>query len=201
MTPRFTFRRFTHDARGSTTVEYAMVLPVLLWLTAGTMEFGLYYYSTSVLEGAVNLSSRLGRTGYTEEEDTGVSREDMIIEMLREESFALMDPDQLQIETQVYNDLSAIDEPEEFVDANGNDTYDLGETFDDVNGNGQRDSDMGAAGLGNAGDIVVYTAIYPWEIKTPFLTHLFGNGDGSLPIRSSVVVKNEPWENVVYGGS
>jgi hypothetical protein len=191
---------FIRNQKGGTAIEYAFILPVMLWMFSGTLEFSLYYYCNTILEGAVNLSSRLGKTGYDEEASTGQTREDMIIALLREESFTLMDPDLVEIETQVYESMTQIDEPEPFVDANGNGVYNAGETYSDTNGNGAWDSDMGAAGLGNSGDIVVYTAVYPWQIKTPFLSEFLSpTGDGNLPIRVSIVVKNEPWEHIVYG--
>jgi hypothetical protein len=62
--------------------------------------------------------------------------------------------------------------------------------FVDVNGNGQWDDDMGKAGLGNPGDVVVYTVTYPWPIMTPLMKPIIGN---SITLTARSVVRNEPY--------
>jgi Flp pilus assembly protein TadG len=185
--------------KGSTALEFAFVLPVMVWMMSGALEFAMYSYTSAVMEGSVHLSSRLGKTGYTEEELTGVSREDMILQMIRDQSFVMIDTNDMSIETKVYGQLSNIQQPEPYIDSNNNGSYNLGEPFNDINGNGVRDVDMGAAGLGDAEDIVVYTVVYPYRVMTPFLTTVIGDENGEIPIRASVIVKNEPWEKVLYG--
>jgi Flp pilus assembly protein TadG len=187
------------DCRGATTIEYAMILPIMIWLAFGTLEFSVAYYSSSVLEGAVTFSSRLAKTGYSETDTTGQSREDMIREMIAAQASTLMDPDKVTIETRVYGNLGNINQPEPYIDGNSNNSYDSGESYSDINGNGLWDTDMGSAGVGGADDIVVYIVTYPWQVMTPFLRETIGT-DGIITLQTSVVVKNEPWETDVFGG-
>jgi hypothetical protein len=68
----------------------------------------------------------------------------------------------------------------------------MGETYTDVNGNGNWDPDEGSSGSGNAGDVVVYTVSYPWTITTPIMSSLIG-ANGTYAITAHAVVKNEPY--------
>ncbi|MBW7837723.1 MAG: hypothetical protein H3C28_13935 [Sphingomonadales bacterium] len=94
--------------------------------------------------------------------------------------------------SQTYQQFDQIGDPEPFIDANGNGERDEGENYTDVNGNGSYDTDMGASGLGNAGEVVVYTVSYPWRIITPLISQFFG-ANGVLNLSARTVVQNEPY--------
>ena len=94
------------------------------------------------------------------------------------------------IETLVYANFEDIDQPEPYHDINLNGEYDGGEPFTDVNGNGQWDSDMGLAGLGGPGDVVVYRVTYPWAILTPIVQTVAGE---TITHQASIAVRNEPY--------
>ena len=82
--------------------------------------------------------------------------------------------DTVELETLVYDSFEDIGKPEPLTDDNGNGTWDDGEAFIDVNGNGQWDADMGEAGLGGGGAVVVYRLTYPWGVVTPMLQQVLG---------------------------
>lgn len=185
--------RLLHNKDGSTLVEFALIAPVFFLLIFGALEFSIIMFTKSAMEGATNLTARLGKTGYTEE---GATREEMLVALLVERSSGVLDPEKIDVETLVYESFDQIDAPEPITnDINGNGRYDAGDTFQDINGNGQWDDDLGSAGLGGPGDIVVYTINYPWHIKTPVMSHLIGNDEGNFPISASVVVRNEPYDD------
>lgn len=185
--------RLLHNKEGATLVEFALIAPVFLLMIFGAMEFSIIMFTKSAMEGATNITSRLGKTGYTEE---GTTREEMLVALLVERSRGVLDPEKVEVETLVYESFDQINEPEPLsADLNGNGSYDPGDTFQDINGNGQWDDDLGSAGLGGPGDIVVYTINYPWHLKTPVMSHLIGNDEGNFPISTSVVVRNEPYDN------
>lgn len=182
-------RRFIGGNEGVAAVEFAMVAPVLFLLIFGITEFSLIMYATSIIEGATTNSSRMGKTGYTE---AGMTREEMIYDIIKDEAGSLFNPDHLVITAKAYNDYDDIGVAEDYDDNNGNGTYDVGDTLYDTNGNGVWDSDIGAAGLGGAGDVVVYTVSYPWELFTPLIGSMFENS--TYTITTSIVVKNEPYD-------
>ena len=178
------------STRGATAVEFALVLPVLLLTTVGTIEMAIVLFIGSSMEAAVMEASRFGITGGEGEDMT---REERVLEIVDEGTYGLLDMTRVDLDTLVYDSFEDIGKPEPFTDGNGNGVWDAGETYSDVNGNAQWDPDMGAAGLGGPDAIVVYRLTYDWGVVTPMIREIVG---GSVRHVSSVAVRNEP-----YGGS
>lgn len=182
---------------GSGATEFAILAPILCLFLIGILEVGLLLFGTVALEGAVREASRFGLTGYA---PAGVSRETALRQVVERHSYGLIESDQLTISYLVYQAFDQVGQPEPFTDsAPGNGQYDPGETFVDVNGNGHWDADMGVAGIGGPGDVVLYTLQYDWPLMTGLLAAFIGH-DGRVPIRASIAVRNEPY-NVAGGGS
>lgn len=181
-------RRFRKDEEGATAIEFAIIAPVLLLIMFGIVEFSLAAFTQSVMEGATTLSSRLGKTGYSEQ---GLSREDTIRAALDNRAGTFLDVDRITIASKFYGQFDQIGDEEPYIDTNHNLRYDTGETYTDVNGNGHWDADMASQGYGDANDIVVYTVTYPWRVMSPLMKPFFE--DGILELRSVAVVKNEPY--------
>lgn len=172
-----------------TAVEFAFVLPPLLLLTCGILEFGVVFMASNVLENAVNNASRIGKTGFS---SSGISREQMILNAVGDRIDNFLDPALLTLTTRVYRSFDQIGQAEPYTDSNHNGTYDLGETYTDSNSNGQWDQDMGAEGVGNANEVVVYDISYPWKMMTPLLKNVLAD-DGNITLSTRMVVKNEPF--------
>jgi hypothetical protein len=181
------FARLRRHDGGATAVEFSLVLPVLLLAVVGGIEIAIVLFIGSSIESAVLEASRYGITGGTV---VGVTREDRVLEVVEHKTYGLLDMDELEMETLVYESFADIGEPEPFQDENGNDAWDAAEMFTDVNGNGTWDADMGAAGLGGPSDVVVYRLTYDWGIITPFMANIIGQ---SVRHVSSVAVRNEPF--------
>ena len=171
---------------GATAVEFALILPVLLLFIVGSIEMAINLFIGSSIESAVMEASRYGITGT----EAGVSRADRVLEIVADRTYGLIDMDQVDMDTLVYESFADIGEPEPFTDQNGNASYNSGEPFVDVNGNGQWDPDMGAAGLGGPSDVVVYRLTYDWGIITPVMREVMGE---SVKHVSSIAVRNEPF--------
>ena len=92
----------------------------------------------------------------------------------------------------VYPSFSDVGAGEDYVDGNANGSYDAGETYTDSNGNGAWDSDIGVAGAGDTGDIVLYRISYDWPLLTPFASQFMGDS-GAFTLQASIAVRNEPW--------
>jgi len=183
------WRRFWRHREGAALIEFALAAPLLFMAVGGVIELGMIMFVDSLLEGAVRQASRLGITGYS---PTGVNRSDYIVQTIVDDSVGLIQPQDITITTQVYSNFSSIGQAEPFVDANGNGSYDAGETYTDVNGNGHWDADMGTAGLGGPGDVVVYTATVRWGLITHLLDSVIGQ-NGAITLSASTTVRNEPW--------
>jgi Flp pilus assembly protein TadG len=172
---------------GAAMVEFAMVAPAFIAVICAIMEFSGIMFVQTILEGSAREASRYGLTGFT---SGGVSREDQILAIVEDNTYGIVDMDELQVETLVYENFADVGQPEPFTDENGNGVWDTSEPYTDVNGNGTWDPDMGAAGLGGPGDVVVYRMSYDWDIMIPLFRPLFGD---SITLQSNIAVRNEPF--------
>lgn len=181
-------RGFRGDESGSTLIEFAMISMALVTLLTGIIEFSMIMLAKNSMEAATNISSRLGKTGFT---DNGLSREDTILAEVERRTGAIIDPQKLAISSKSYEQFDQIGKPEPWNDANQDGFPDPGE-YTDINGNGQYDEDMGIAGIGGSDDVVVYTVSYPWRLFTPLIGGFFGS-NSTIELSASSVVKNEPF--------
>lgn len=189
--------RFWSANEGVTAMEFAFVAPVLILFMMGTIEAAMMMFVQNILESATFNASRLGKTGYA---TPGATREETIIQMIEDRAAGLLDPALIEIDAMAYGGgFGDVNQPEPYTDSNGNGVKDAGEPYIDSNGNGAWDADMGMAGLGTAGDVVVYTVRYPWTLITPMAGAFFGDddlGEDEEPIitlTARAVVRNEPY--------
>lgn len=185
-------RHLARCERGTTAMEFAFVLPIMLFFTIGILEFSMMFMAQNVLENATNFASREGKTGHIGE---GMTRDEYMLYLIQSRINRLMDIEEVTIDTKVYKSLQDVGKPEPYTDTSPNNGhYDIGEAYTDTNANGQWDPDMGIEGYGNAGEVVVYTVTYPWHLLTPFLGNVLGT-DGIIDLSSRILVKNEPYGN------
>ncbi|TVR78786.1 MAG: pilus assembly protein [Rhodospirillales bacterium] len=186
MTLSFRIPGIRRDDRGVAAIEFAFVAPVLFLFLIGTIELTMVLFLNSALERGVLAASRYAITGSVPD---GVSRQDRVLDILKENTFGLITLTEDNVTALIYPTFDSIGQPEPFTDLNGNGVYDEGEPFVDVNGNGVWDADMGLAGLGGPGDIVVYRVDYDWGMLTQLLDTLVGG----VTLTGSIVVRNEPF--------
>lgn len=183
-------RRLARARDGSASMEFALALPLLLLLLLGMFEVSMILFVNTSVEGGLREAARYGITGQTPETGT---REDQIIAILDRYTLGMVDLDSAEISFRTYESFNDVEQPEPWVDAPPlNGVYDPGETYDDLNGDGQWSEDRGIAGVGDAGDVVLYDIRYDWALLTPFLSNLLGDA-GVVHMRASIVVRNEPY--------
>tara|TARA_R110000787_G_scaffold211281_2_gene321008 strand:+ start:53731 stop:54321 length:591 start_codon:yes stop_codon:yes gene_type:complete len=183
---------FMKDRAGSVLIEFALGLPVLATVIVAAMEFGTIMMTSTLMESSLREAARFGITG---QQIPGKTRLERIIEIIDQRTLGLVDMSQAQVDVLVYPSFSDIGRGEDFIDGNANGAYDVGETFDDENGNGIWDADIGTAGSGESGDIVVYRLRYDWQLMTPFAGQFIGQG-GAVGLNASITVRNEPWDGL-----
>ena len=178
----------TRSEDGAGTVEFAFVAPVFIALLCAIMEFSGMMFVQVILEGSAREASRYGVTGFAQ---GGVSRSDQILAIVEDHTYGIVDMTELEMEILVYENFADIGQPEPFIDENHNGVRDAGEPFTDINENCTWDPDMGAAGLGGPGDVVVYQMSYDWDIIIPMFVPFFGE---SISLEANIAVRNEPFE-------
>jgi Flp pilus assembly protein TadG len=207
---RARLRRFARSGEGATMIEFALIFPIVLMITFGIIEISLCMASLVTLEGGLKEASRYGITSQSDAPPDAtkvptafkVGNDNRLMTIgyiLNQNTLDLINLDQATITTNVYGSFSAIKDGEPFTDTNANGIYDAGEPYSDMNCNGSRDgAGAASAGIGAAGNIVVYTVNYNWKILTPIIGQWLGKPDpGSpgrymIPMSASIVVKNEP---------
>lgn len=183
-------RRLAGARDGSASMEFALALPILLLILLGMFEVSMILFINTSVEGGLREAARYGITGQTPASGT---REDQIIAILDRYTLGMVDLDSAQISFRTYKSFNDVEQPEPWIDEPPfNGVYDPGETFDDLNGDGKWSEDRGIAGVGNAGDVVLYDIRYDWALLTPFLSGLLGDS-GVMHMRASIVVRNEPY--------
>ncbi len=70
-------------------------------------------------------------------------------------------------------------------------SYNVGDCYEDANGNGKWDASGGKTGFGTADDIVQYTVRVGYKPVTPFL-YMIGRGDDEV-IEETTVLRNQPF--------
>jgi Flp pilus assembly pilin Flp len=180
---------FVASEEGATAVEFAIIAPVLIFMTFAIVESGLAFGADIVLKEATFDAARLGRTGFVSEEST---QDATVRERVKSMAGVIMDVDKIVITSLSYKSFDTLKKPEPFVDKNGNGVRDDGENYTDVNGNGKYDLDQGSNGYGGTAQVVRYTVTYPWTFHTPVLKEIVGN-NGTIELSATAVVQNEPY--------
>lgn len=190
---------FKRDQQGTTAVELALISPVLVTILFGIIELSVAMFVNTVVEGGLRDASRIGLTGM----DTGgVSREQSISNIVNDASLGMVNLTPADITALIYPSFGDIGRPEPYDDINGDGQYTStsfshggtaypnGEPFEDINGSGVWENDMGQAGLGGPGEIVLYTIQYNWNLLSGQMIPIL---NGIIPMTASMVVRNEPF--------
>jgi hypothetical protein len=172
---------------GATVVEFALVAPAFLAILCAIMEFSGIMFVQTLLEGAAREASRYGIIG---QGGTCQDRTSKILHVLEDNTYGIIDLDELEMNFRVYESFDEIGQPEPYTDENENGAYDVGEPYQDINANGSWDEDMGTVGQGGPGEVVEYRLSYDWPIMIPLFEPLFGE---TITLRSNIAVRNEPF--------
>lgn len=178
-------RRLARDQRGTAFMEFALSAPLFLLLALGAMDYCWQLYGQQVLQGAVNKAGRLSTLeGYANDPSS-------LDSMVRSRVQTVFRNAQVNFSRKSYESFSEVGKPEPFTDKNNNNAYDTGECFEDMNGNGNWDSDRGSSGNGGADDIVVYVATMKYDRILPVWRMLGISQQKTLV--STTVLRNQPY--------
>jgi hypothetical protein len=176
--------RLAADTRGATLVEFAFVAPVLVLTVLGLFDLGYKSYVASILQGALHEAARMGTVG-----DKTTAQIDAHIQgRLHEFSRGAT----ITVTHKSYLDFSGVKVPETITsDTAPTGQYNVGDCYQDANGNNQYDTDRGRTGMGNSEDVLHYEITMTYPRLFP-LTKVMG-----LPatdsVKSSTVFRNQPY--------
>lgn len=180
-------KRFAHDERGLTVVEFAFIAPTLLVLMMGTFDLGFRVYAQSVLQGEVQKAGRDStlETGASTAAGTALNNQvkDQVSKVIKNGTWTFT--------RRSYGSFTRAGQAENFTDNNANGVRDAGECFQDENGNGNWDSDVGLNGQGTSNDIVMYTASVSYARIFPMYGLL--GWSPNQTISATTVLRNQPY--------
>jgi Flp pilus assembly protein TadG len=180
--------RLQGDKSGISTVEFALLFPVLALMLMGFFDVAHQAYIRAVLQGAMQ---QAGRNSTLESGAGSATAIDNYVknQVKRVVSNAVFDP---VPERKSYTDFGQVGNPEKFVDKTPfNNKYDNGECYEDINGNGKWDADRGKSGQGGADDAVLYTVSVRYKRFFP-MSNLFG-WSAEQTVKASTVLRNQPF--------
>lgn len=163
------------DQRGVTAVEFAIVAVPFLMMLFGIITVGLFFFTTFSLENAVERAARLIRTGQVQE--SGMTTEEFKEEVCARAPAYVDCAGKLRVNVQSFASFANIVTPS-CVDNGGNLVPPAGTTYSP----------------GDAGEVVLVTVCYEWELagSLPFLS--VGNmPNGSALIQASTTFRTEPY--------
>lgn len=174
------------DRSGATIVEFAVVMPVMLMLLLGSLEFGLNVYIRAVLEGAMQQAGRNSSLQTAQSSTTAIDA------FITNRVKAIMPGATVTFLRENYSTFSSVGKPEDFTDTNGNGVHDATECYQDANGNNTWDADLGRTGLGGANDVVEYTATVTYSSLIPGASTVFKISP-TTTIQSTTILRNQPF--------
>lgn len=187
MTRRLTSlaRRLRGHQRGTAITEFALTAPLFLLLLMGIFDYSWQFYARQVLQGAVAKAARDSTL------EGNAANQAVLDEKVRTAVKNVFGKATVTFTRQTYDSFDAVGKPEPFKDKNGNNQYDAGECFEDINANGSWDADRGRAGNGGADDIVLYTASMEFNRILPVWSML-GQPQKTI-LKQSTVLRNQPY--------
>lgn len=192
MTRRQPFaRRLASAQQGAAAVEFAIVAPVFLLLLLGIFDIGQMAYLKAVLTGAVEQAARNG----TLETANVTTADDFVKNAVK----PVMPNATFTMTRKSYYDFNDVARPEKFTDNDHDGTCDHGEPYVDENRSGTWDADVGKAGNGGAGDVVLYTVTMTY--KPIFTLTTMGNYNTTRTLTAVGVRKNQPFATQTAYGS
>jgi len=181
-----TFGRLRGDVRGVTVLEFAFVIPPMLFLLMGGGEIVYQAYVQSILDGAIQKAGR--DSAIQGGGDRADELDGKVLTMVRVVAKTAVIADSKR---SYYASFSRM-KPETFYDTNSNNRYDAAtECFDDVNGNKTWDADPGTTGQGGANDVTLYQLKVKYDRLFP-VTALLG-WDGTKILTARTLLKNQPY--------
>lgn len=138
------------DERAATAIEFAIIAPVFLFMMMGVFDIGQMMYGYTVLNGAMHEAAR---TSSLEAGDT-VEADNRVMEMTN----PILPGAEFTFNRVSYTDFNDVGRPESWNDADGDGQCNNNENYVDENRDGVWSADVGLAGNGGAGDVVIYEA-------------------------------------------
>lgn len=179
------WRRLKSDARGVSTIEFAILSPVLFLIICGGLEVGHTLYVQSVLTGQMQKAGRDLALEGSANAGARAALQARVTDAIK----ALVANPNITFVTKAYHDYRNVGRPEEYVDTNGNGVCDNKEPYVDANNNGKWDDDSSNIGPEGAKDVVLFEATLKYD---RIITGAYLPYGKEVTLKSSTLLRNQP---------
>lgn len=177
-------RRLVEDKRGVSAVEFALAGPPLILMLMALFELGMRAYIGVQLQGTLDQAARKVTISSVTPATINIFVQQRISAVLRSASVA--------VATKSYDDFTQVGKPEPITtDTAPIGTYNKGDCFLDINGNGVWNSDAGSTGNGSGDDVVYYTATVTYPALMPLGKWL--GWSTTQTITATTMMRNQPY--------
>lgn len=179
--------RLRRNVRGATLLEFGLVAGPLIMTILALGDLGYQSYLRAVTRGVLEKAARAASVGTLNNSQ---------IDTYIEAQMAAINSKNGTTSTtkKSYYNFSRVGKPEKITtDTAPLGTYNVGDCYEDANGNGSYDTNSGSTGLGGADDIVYYEVTVSMPRLFPMAKIL-----GWSPTQSataSTMLRNQPWAN------
>lgn len=180
-------RRFRSNRRGTTTIEFAVIIPTLMVVIMGLLDFTYRLYATSILQGAVQKAAR----DSTLEMSANQTSQDAIDTKVRnavKDINGVITDSSFTISRQNFENFTAAGKMEASTGPGG--LCATGYVYVDKNNNSVWDNG-GNAGQGGADDVTLYDVQVQYKALFP-INALFG-ASNMQTIRAKTILRNQPY--------
>lgn len=176
------------EERGVTLLEFGLVAPPLILTIMAIGDLGYTSYLRSVARGTLEKAARSASVG-----TLNSTQLDAYIQAQMATIAAKDAPAPTVVKKSFYN-FSRVGKPEKITtDTAPLGSYNVGDCYEDANGNGSYDTAGGSAGLGSADDIVYYEVTLTQPRLFPMAKMLGWSANQSVTV--STMMRNQPWAN------
>jgi Flp pilus assembly protein TadG len=187
-------KRLRADKRGATLVEFALVVPALMVVIMGLLDFSYRLYAKAMFEGAVQKAARDATLESGATVTSGTLIDTKVKDAFKTVNGTVTDSS-FTFTRRNFKDFTNSGKMEpstgpggQCAPPSGGTTY----TYVDINNSNSWD-DGALAGQGGANDVVLYTAAVTYRSLFP-VNSLFG-ASTMQTIRASTVLRNQPYNS------
>lgn len=186
--------RIAKEEDGIAAVEFGIIGGTFLTLLLAGFDLGHTMYVNTVLEGALQKAARDSAL----QGGSVATQQNSLDQAVRTQIQRLNNDANVTISRRNYKSFTAARNAQHEIDINSGDAAknndgecEIGESFIDVNNNGDYDEDGGNAGQGGAQDTVIYKVTVSYDRLFP-LAGLIGLSD-QVVVSAATVMQNQPY--------
>lgn len=178
-------RRFLKEQRGATMVEFAIVSLPAIAIMCGLFDLGFRQYVATQVQDALDRAARRVTVGTS-------TTSAQLTAMVKDSVSVVLKNATVTVVPTSYSKFQQVSKAEPITtDTAPLGSYNAGDCFTDINGNGAWDADAAKGGTGGSDDVVLYTATVTYPEIMP-MRKLMGWSAMTM-LTATTMLKNQPY--------